>query len=92
MRECIKRNIFSNFKIEIFNSLIKNTYDVDLFIIDEAHLSASEKFIYMYECVTYKYILGLSATWERLDGGHLRLERYMQICDTITLEQALQNG
>lgn len=92
MRECIKRNIFSNCKIEIFNSLIKNTYDVDLFIIDEAHLSASEKFIYMYECVTYKYILGLSATWERLDGGHLRLERYMQICDTITLEQALQNG
>jgi superfamily II DNA or RNA helicase len=46
----------------------------------------------MYECVTYKYILGLSATWERLDGAHQRLEQYMQICDTITLEQALQNG
>lgn len=84
--------MFNNCKVEIFNSLIKSSYNVDLFIIDEAHLSASEKFIYMYECVSYRYILGLSATWERLDGAHQRLEQYMQICDTITLEQALQNG
>ena len=92
IRELVKYKLFSNCEVGIFNTIIKNTYNVDLFIIDEVHLSASPANIYMYECVSYKYLLGLTATWERLDDGHIRLERYMSICDIITLQDALENG
>lgn len=40
----------------------------------------------------YKYILGLTATFERLDGRHEILAKYAPVCDTITMEDALFNG
>ena len=46
----------------------------------------------MFEQVTYKYILGLTATLERLDGEHKRLDKYLVVCDRITLTEALENG
>lgn len=91
-RELAKNNLFTACKVEIFNTIIKNEYNVNLFVIDEVHLSASHSNIYMYECVTYKYILGLTATWERLDHGEQRLEPYISVCDTISLEEALSNN
>lgn len=92
IRELAKNQLFSVCKVEIFNTIIKNTYLVDLLIVDECHLSASESFLHMYEQVSYKYLLGLTATWERLDGREKYLEKYMSICDTITLNDALKNG
>lgn len=92
IRELIKWKLISNVKVEIFNTIIKNHYDVNLFVVDECHLSPSVANIHMYECVRYKYILGLTATWERLDGAEVALERYMKVCDTITLKEALKNG
>lgn len=37
-------------------------------------------------------ILGLTATFERLDGRHEILAKYAPIVDTITMEDALFNG
>lgn len=58
----------------------------------ECHLSCSESNSYMYTCVKYRYALGLTATWERLDGNEQFLENLIPPCDTITLEDALKNG
>lgn len=91
-RELSKHNLFHICLVEIYNTIIKNSYDVDLLIVDECHLSCSDQFINIYECIKYRYLLGLTATWERLDGFQFRLEKYMKICDTITLTDALQNG
>lgn len=92
IEQLVSRKLFHNCSVEIFNSVIKKDYDVDLFIIDEVHMSASPGHIQMYDIVRYKYIMGLTATWERLDDGHLRLERYLSPVDYITLEEALSNG
>ena len=46
---------------------------------------ASETFKTIFECVQYKLILGLTATFERLDGKHELIKKYCPICDTITL-------
>lgn len=92
IEQLVSWKLFHNCRVEIFNTIIKNSYNVDLFIIDECHLSPSPVFIQMYEIVQYKYLLGLTATWERLDDGHLRLERYFAPVDTITLEDALNNA
>ena len=88
----IKWKLFNICKVEIFNTIIRHSYDVDLFVVDEVHLSPSPSYILMYDCVKYRYLLGLTATWERLDGAQQRLLPYMQICDTITLTDALENG
>lgn len=37
-------------------------------------------------------ILGLTATLERLDGKEIIIKKYAPVCDTITLNEATQNG
>jgi superfamily II DNA or RNA helicase len=63
-----------------------------LFIIDELHLAASEINVTMFQIVKYKYALGLTATFERLDGRHELLTPYVPPCDKVTLKDALENG
>ncbi len=87
-----KNQLFSVCKVEIFNTIIKQQYQVDLLVVDECHLSASPTFINIYNCVEYKYLLGLTATWTRLDGSEKYLEQFMSVCDTITLQEALENN
>lgn len=91
-KELIQHGLFSVCKIEIINTIVKNIYTVDLLVLDEVHLFASEINITVFQAVKYKYALGLTATFERIDGKHEFLTPYIPICDTITLSDALQNG
>lgn len=91
-RELAVNKLFHICKVEIFNTIVKREYEVDLFIIDELHLAASEINITMFQIVKYKYALGLTATFERLDGRHELLTPYVPPCDKVTLKDALENG
>ena len=91
-RELAKYHLFSVCKVEIINTIVKNIYDVDLLVIDEAHLAGGEVNITIFQVVKYRYVLGLTATFERLDGRHVLLEPFIPICDIITLADALKNG
>lgn len=91
-RELAKNKLFSVCKVEIVNSIIKNTYNVDLLVIDEVHQFFSEKNLTIFEVVKYRYVLGLTATFERLDGRHELATPYIPICDVVTLKDALANG
>lgn len=46
----------------------------------------------MFNRVDYKYVLGLTATFERLDEKHKIMAQYCPIVDSITTEEALLNG
>lgn len=92
IKELAKYQLFSVCKVEIFNTIVKNNYIVDLFVIDELHNAASPVYISMFEKVKYRYFLGLTATFERLDGRHKLLEKYTSICDKITIDEAVQNN
>ena len=46
----------------------------------------------MFDHVDYRYFLGLTATWDRLDHRETWLERYTYVCDRITLKDAVENG
>ena len=46
----------------------------------------------VFTCVKYKLILGLTATFERLDGKHILLQKYCPIVDVVTTVEALVNG
>ena len=92
IRICAKEGLFTVCKVEIFNTIVKHFYDVDLFVVDECDTTATPVLINIYNTVRYKYILGLTATWYRLDGKEVLLEPYMQICDTISVKDAVDNN
>ena len=91
-RELAKHQLFQVCKVEIINTIVKNTYSVDLLVIDEIHSIANERGLEIFSAVSYRYIVGLTATLERLDGNHKLLTPYLQVCDTITLQDALENN
>lgn len=87
-----ERNLINNARVEIINSAIKLNWTCDLLVIDEIHLTPSDTFKKIFECVDYKNILGLTGTFERLDGKELYISHYAPVCDNITIDEAEQNG
>lgn len=61
-RELAKFKLFSFCKVETFHTIVKNSYSVDLLIVDEVHASACPVWLHVFVCVKYKYVLGLTAT------------------------------
>ena len=87
-----EQNIDNICKVEIFNTIVNNTYNVDLLILDELHCVAAPKNIQIFKVVKYRYLLGLTATFERLDNRHELLLKYTSICDIITVDEAIKNN
>lgn len=77
--------------VEVVNSAIKLDDPVDLLILDECHRFGSKSFITIFDKRRPKMVLGLSATFSRLDGRHILLEKYCPICDTILIDEAIEN-
>ena len=81
-----------NANVQIINSVIKNTYDVDILVLDEIHRYAAECFSRVFKVVKFKHILGLTATFERVDERHTIISKYCPVIDVITVDEALRNG
>lgn len=92
IEELDKRSLIGNARVEIINSAIKLNWTCDLLVIDEIHLTPSDKFKKIFECVDYKNILGLTGTFERLDGKEVYITHYAPVCDTIPINVAEDNG
>lgn len=90
--ELDQRGLSLNTEVFVMMGASKHSYKCDLLIIDEAHRVNSEVLSANLVNTQYKYILGLTATFERLDGRHEILAKYAPVCDTITMEDALFNG
>ena len=78
----------------VVNTVALNTkiYNVDLLIIDEIHLMAADKFSRIFTNVKYNWILGLTATIDRLDGKEVYLKKYAPVVKTITQREAIEKG
>lgn len=63
----------------------------NLLVIDEIHTIPTAKSRYVLH-IPHNIILGLTATFERLDGGHKLIERFAPVIDTITLSEGVNNG
>ena len=84
--------INKNVCVLVINTAAKQNINCDLLIIDEIHRSAAETLIDVFNSIKYKYILGLTATFERLDERHELIKKYCPIVDTVTDIEALANG
>lgn len=81
-----------NVDVEVINTVVKNKYACDLLVLDEEHRYSSELFREVFKCVKYKLILGLTATFERLDGKEKIAAQYCPVVDEITKLECLANG
>lgn len=81
-----------NSEVQVINTVIKHKWSCDFLILDECHRFSSNDFSQIFNCVKYKLILGLTATFERLDGKHTIMEKYCPIVDKITFLEASVNG
>jgi superfamily II DNA or RNA helicase len=83
-----------NTKVYVINTviMIPEVITCDLLILDEIHKYAADTFFSLFDIIGYQFILGLTATLERLDDKHRLLEKYCPIVDDITLYEARKNG
>lgn len=70
----------------------KNKMECSLLVIDEIHKCAAPTLIKLFENITFKAILGLTATFERTDGRDKILAQYAPVVDTISIQEAVENG
>lgn len=79
--------------VKILNTAAKEAFYCDMLIVDEIHKSAADKMSQMFLNCNPSFILGLTATYERLDGKEkIVVDQYAPVCDTITIEEATSNG
>lgn len=82
-----------NGEVLVINTASTHQYSTDILVIDECHRANASTLRKIFKTITYKYILGLTATFERLDGKEKEvMEKYCPVIDRITLQEALLNG
>lgn len=88
-----KHQIEGNIQVLVINTAAKKSFDCNFLIIDELHKANSDYFRKIFENCTPKLILGLTATYERLDQKQKEVaDKFCPICDTITTDEAVKNG
>ena len=81
-----------NAEVQIINSVIRQEQYFDMLVLDEIHRYSSNTFSEIFKKIKYGMILGLTATYERLDGKEKILDQYCPPFDCITLKEAVLNG
>jgi superfamily II DNA or RNA helicase len=85
--------IEENVQVWVINSLIKqDAIECDLLILDEIHRVPAPTFSKTFKVVSYRFILGLTATLERSDGKHKIIEEKAPVLERIPLREARKNG
>lgn len=80
-------------EVIVLNTAARKPFKCDFLIIDEIHKAAAEQMARMFNNCRPALILGLTATYERLDGREkIVLDRFCPVCDTITVKEATENG
>lgn len=81
-----------NCDVQIINTVVKHPAQYDLLVMDECHRYASVTFLELFNVIKYKFILGLTATFERLDERDKLLAKYCPVIDNIPISVCLENG
>lgn len=91
-QELVKWDLIFNCEVSIINTTIKHNWTCDMLVLDEIHKYAAFSFQQVFEKVKYKMVLGLTATYERLDGKEEIIKKYCPVIDKITIQEALFNA
>lgn len=89
-----ERSLLSSCTVEVINTVVKESYpaaEVDLLVLDEVHRYNSPVFSRVFDRVTYRYVLGLTATLPKGEKYELTRRR-CPIFERVPLREALDNG
>lgn len=70
----------------------KHKYECTMLVLDEIHRIAADTLFSTFENIKYKLILGLTATFERLDGRDKLIAKYCPVIDEITISECISKG
>lgn len=77
----------------VMNTAAKKPFHCHFLVIDEAQHISSDYLRNIFNNCNPILILGLTATYDRLDGKEKEvLDKYAPVCDEITLEEAISNN
>lgn len=80
-------------KVIVLNTAARKPFYCNFLIIDEIHRANSLTFRQLFQQTSPRLIMGLTATYERLDGAEKEIvDKYCPVCDEISLKEALENG
>jgi len=78
--------------VVVVNTGIKRKRTCDFLILDEIHNYASAVFSQIFSVITYRWVLGLTATLERNDGQDYIIREHAPVIDRVSLVEALKEG
>ncbi len=79
--------------VMVINTAAQKPFHCDFLVLDESHKYSSIHFSRIFQNCNPKFILGLTATYERLDGREKEImDRICPVCDSVTIEEAVANG
>lgn len=81
---------YINYNVIVVNTAIKNTYNVDILILDETHRYAADEFRKVFDIVKYNKIMCLTATLERGDQKHYIVENHCPVIYKKSVKEALK--
>lgn len=90
-QELIDWNLFQQCSVKTMSDTSVNKYSCTLLVIDEIHKVGAPTLLNIFKNVQYTIILGLTATFERLDGKDEIISKKCPIVDTISVEEAIEN-
>lgn len=80
-------------EVIVINTLILRLTSINctLLILDEIHRLAANTFSRVFVKVIYQFVLGLTATFDRLDGKQNLIKRFAPVCDVVDEHEARRN-
>lgn len=88
-------NQLDSTQVWVINSLVNqsdNSISCKLLVLDEIHRYAADTFSRVFKVVQYNWVLGLTATLNRMDGKHILLKEKAPIIDSMTIAYAKRAG
>lgn len=86
-------DLSGDIKVIVLNTAARKPFECNFLILDEAHKCAAEQMAQLFNNCHPRFIMGLTATYERLDGREkVILDKYCPPCDIISIDEALSNG
>ena len=88
-----ERGLVFNIDVLVLNTAAKRPFYCNMLVVDEVHRAAAEELSQMFLNCKPVFVLGLTATYERLDGREkIILDKFCPVIDEIPLEEAEKNG
>lgn len=89
------QGLSDNVKVFVVNTIaLKDLVyrNIDLLIVDEAHLTPGDQFFTIFRKIEYKFLMPLTGTMFRLDGRDAWITNLAPVCDTVTVKEAVEKG